>query len=128
MIERSFLVKWKQIFHIIIVRVEYYSGVVGELCNEESHVIRSKEECINALQKLGISFSSENHWTGSSQDIPSGCSIQDDIGRKPYFETSSTGLGKGRNDQAPICKNQLIYGKLILQVSWLYSYAINFIF
>ena len=96
--------------------VEYYSGVGGELCKEESHVIRSREECTNALQKLGIPFSTENYWTGSSKDIPSGCSIQDGIGRTPHFETNSTGMGKGRNDQAPICKNLMIYGKSILQV------------
>ena len=86
---------------------EYYNGVASGVCNDVSHVIRFKAECKKALQKLG--YPSEINWTGNTMNwqhkrIPSGCSItKDDL--QPHFETSTTGLGVGREDLIPICKN-----------------------
>ena len=56
-------------------------------------------------------------WTGKSDYIPSGCSLGKRKNKPsilqqaqqtflfPTFETSTTGLGKGRYDQTPICKD-----------------------
>ena len=81
---------------------EYYDGVPTGICNDLNHVIRSKAECKKALQKLG--YPSEINWTGQHNQIPRGCSITKD-GLQPHFETSLTGLGVGREDLIPICKN-----------------------
>ena len=79
----------------------YYSGESGKTCIESSHVIRSKEECTLALQKLGYQPKG-SYWSKENENIPSGCSIKNE-NLKPHFETSSIGLGTGRDDLTPIC-------------------------
>jgi len=88
----------------------YYSGIAGGVCNDATHVIRSQKECSDALKVLDIT-SIPISWTGKSNYIPSGCSLgkrkdphKSFISFIPHFETSTTGLGKGRYDQTPICK------------------------
>ena len=34
--------------------LDYYVGTVGKLCDNENDVIRSKDECISALQAYGF--------------------------------------------------------------------------
>jgi len=91
----------------------YYSGIAGGVCNDATHVIRSQKECSDALKVLDIT-SIPISWTGKSDYLPSGCSLGKRKNAQtsslikfiPTFETSTTGLGKGRNDQTPICKGQ----------------------
>ena len=80
---------------------EYYDGVLGGLCNDESHVIRTQSECTIAIQQLGYQ-STGNYWSDSYVNIPSGCSIKTSA-NEPHLETSPTGLGNGRNDLVPLC-------------------------
>ena len=82
------------------------------MCDDATHVIRSQKECSDALKVLDIT-SIPISWTGRSNHIPSGCSLgirenphQSLRKLLPHFETSTTGLGKGRYDQTPICKGQ----------------------
>ena len=84
---------------------EFYAGPKGGLCNQESHVIRTQEECATALEKLGY-MSLNAFWIGSTDSIPAGCSIHVE-GRNPHFETSQTGLGNGRSDLTPICRSSM---------------------
>ena len=84
---------------------EFYAGPKGGLCNQESHVIRSQEECAAALQKLGYK-SLNKFWITSTDRIPSGCSIHVE-GRNPHLKTSKTGLGNGRSDLTPICRSSM---------------------
>ena len=81
--------------------LDYYSGERGKTCIENSHVIRSKEECMTAIQKLGYQPVGD-FWSKKNDRIPSGCSIRSGS-LKPHFETSPTGLGTGRDDLTPIC-------------------------
>jgi len=83
---------------------DYYSGDVGEVCNNEKGVIRVKTECTKALLELGFKASG-SYWTSSGWAIPSGCSIRDGGDRKPHFLKSAPGVGTGRNDLIPVCKN-----------------------
>ena len=83
--------------------LDYYVGTVGKLCDNENDVIRSKDECISALQAYG--FKTSDFWTGTlGHTIPSGCSIRYSGDARPHFEQSSTGMGNARNDLIPICK------------------------
>ena len=66
-------------------------------------MIRSKEECILALKKLGYQLSHDS-FTGRLDAIPAGCSIKN-TDMALHFETSPTGVGSGRNDLTPICKD-----------------------
>ena len=84
---------------------EFYAGPKGGLCNQESHVIRTQEECATALEKLGYTSLNE-FWITSTDPIPSGCSIHVE-GRNPHFELSTTGLGNGRSDLTPICRSSI---------------------
>ena len=80
---------------------QYYAGIEGGICYDGSVVIRSQQECTHAIKKLGYQSSSE-YYKSKSNSIPSGCSFgKDDM--KPHFETSTSGLGKGRDDLIPIC-------------------------
>ena len=79
----------------------YYKGESGGTCIVNSHVIRSKDECMNAIQKLGYQ-PGENYWSNEYDRIPSGCSIKHG-NLHPHFETSPTGLGMGRHYLTPIC-------------------------
>ena len=90
--------------------LEFYAGAKGGLCNQESHVIRTQEECATALQKLGYK-SLNKFWITSTDRIPSGCSIHVE-GRNPHLKTSKTEmeiqqnpLGNGRTDLTPICRS-----------------------
>ena len=92
--------------------LEFYAGAKGGLCNQESHVIRSQEECATALQKLGYK-SLNKFWITSTDRIPSGCSIHVE-GRNPHLKTSKTEmeiqqnpLGNGRTDLTPICRSPM---------------------
>ena len=86
--------------------VGYYSGLKGEVCKDESHVIRSKMECIEAIEKVGFQIKNrnfrENRENLSRKNIPTGCSFRNDNGR-PHFEKSLTGFGIGRADLTPVC-------------------------
>ena len=46
-----------------------------------------------------------NPWYGECSEIPSGCSIRNGGDMLRHFEISATGVGKGRGDLIPICKN-----------------------
>ena len=62
-----------------------------------------------ALKQLGHQ-STKIGWTGTFDDIPTGCSIRIDP-LQPHFEISPFGVGIGRDDLTPICKNSSISGK-----------------
>jgi len=79
----------------------YYAGEKGGVCNHVNDVIRSEAQCRDALQNLGYE-NLPSFWTGEYSEIPSGCSISH-FDSQPYFETSTTGLGMGMEDQTPIC-------------------------
>ena len=56
---------------------------------------------------MQLGLSSDNFWTNNpvtKYDIPSGCSIRNGGDNRPHFESSTTGVGRGRNDLIPICK------------------------
>ena len=104
--------------HFVLFLIGYYVGSAGGLCNDESHVIRSEAECLNALEKTGVISkysaylaSAGNMWIGSSSNVPSGCSMKF-VPKKPQFETSNSGLGQGHALLTPICKNPSNSGKL----------------
>ena len=79
--------------------LEYYTKARGELCNNESDVIRSESDCKAALASLFRGLEN-NAFIKSEDNIPAGCSVAT---LKPYFSTAS-GLGHPRNDLTPICK------------------------
>ena len=89
----------------ILSILDYYAKVAGDICHENSHVIRSHAECLKALEILKYQTSG-SFWTGQYDQIPTGCSIKE-TDMTPHFETSPNGLGKGRNDLIPICKSPL---------------------
>ena len=89
--------------------LDYYIGENGEVCHDASHVIRSEEECLIAVQRVGLEANSEIK-KGRNKEIPSGCSINDK--GKPHYEKSSKGTGIGHEDLAPICHGPLISGIL----------------
>ena len=103
----------------ILFLIGYYVGSAGGVCNDESHVIRSEAECLNALEKSSVMSkysaylaSTGNMWIGISPNVPSGCvmkSVQIQS-KKPEFY-SSTGLGRGHALYTPICKNPSNSGK-----------------
>lgn len=100
--------KWNPLTNIKwYVVSDYYYKDAGGVCNDEKDVIRSKTECSKALSELGFEKSG-SYYTYYGYPIPSGCSIRT-IGfaeaNKPHFLESSPGVGKGRNDLIPICKN-----------------------
>ena len=78
-------------------------GKVGGVCKYEYEVIRSQPECTKALEITGQP-SSGVYWTGVRNSLPAGCSVREGGDLKPHFETSSTGVGRGRSDLIPICK------------------------
>jgi len=82
----------------------YYDRPAGSVCDDESHVIRSEEECTDALKELYYP-TTVSYWTGQASSIPSGCSIRDGGDNVPHLETSSSGKGNGRKDLIPICKD-----------------------
>ena len=89
----------------------------GGLCNDETEVIQSKEQCIDALQKLGYQPLSE-FWTAEYSLIPSGCSVMHSERTMhyyaPHFEKSSTGVGSGRDEIFPICiRNHKLSGNFL---------------
>ena len=112
----------------------YYDRPAGSVCDEASHVIRSKGECTDALKALNYP-TTVSYWTGHASSIPSGCSIRNGGDNMPHMEKSSSGKGKGRSDLIPICKGEAqvqsaessgklkLYRQLILE-SFLTSYAI----
>ena len=73
----------------------------GGVCKNENDVIRTKEECSEALSKLGYTFK-KRYWEGSKRRIPSGCSLRT-RNKRPHLN-HKPGVGRGRNDQIPICK------------------------
>lgn len=103
--------------------LDYYIGEEGEVCNDVSHVIRSKAECVKAVQSVSLQATSK--WrTLKKKTIPSGCSINN-VG-EPYFEQTSTGLGTGRKDLTPICHDSMNSGILnINQGFWGYNITIS---
>ena len=88
---------------------EYYAGEEGGVCVDDESVIRSTTECTMALKELRYQ-STKINWTGTFHQIPTGCSITIDLMR-PHFEISPTGVGMGRQDLTPICKNLSMTGK-----------------
>ena len=96
---------------LLFYRAEYYEGLQAGICRDESHVIREKEECWDAIRTLGIGENTYK-WTGAADDIPQGCSI----GRETsHFETSKGGLGTGRWDLTPICRKK---GNILALIFW----------
>ena len=98
--------------------LDYYSGEVGGVCNNENDVIREKAECTKALLELDFKTSG-NYWTTSGWAIPSGCSIRNGGDKKPHFLKSDPGVGTGRNDLIPLCKNVANIG-----ISFIFDYQI----
>ena len=103
----------------IFFLIGYYVGSAGGVCNDESHVIRSEAECLNALEKSSVMSkysaylaSTGNMYIGTSPNVPSGCVMKSiPINpKKPEFY-SSTGLGRGHALYTPICKNPSNSGK-----------------
>ena len=86
----------------------YYAGVAGGVCKDETHVIKTREECEKALLKLGYQISGRSFWTGRTSTMPSGCSIRNGGDKRPYFEKSTYYKGKGRKDLIPICNGNPI--------------------
>ena len=87
-----------------VIFIAYYDRPAGSVCDDESHVIRSEEECTDALKELYYP-TTVSYWTGQASSIPSGCSIRDGGDNVPHLETSSSGKGNGRKDLIPICKD-----------------------
>ena len=85
--------------------------MAGGVCNNESDVIRSKDECTEALEELGYQLAKKEYWEGSKKNIPSGCSIRT-LNNRPYLNTKP-GVGRGRDDQIPICKGNGKLGKMM---------------
>ena len=71
----------------------------GDVCDSASDVIRTKNECEEALTALGKSGGIT--WTGTYSKIPAGCSYNPNPNQshRGHFEKSTTGVGKGRGDQ-----------------------------
>ena len=92
---------------MLYIFIDYYSGDLGGVCNNENEVIRSIEECSKAISKLDFEVSElsiSDFWRGHRSDIPSGCSIRD-RGKKPHMNfKEAMGVGTGRRDLIPICK------------------------
>ena len=93
--------------------LDYYDRPAGFVCCDASHVIRTKSECTSALKSLGYQANFNNYWNGKSNgDIPVGCSIRR-VGTKygksedsrPHLDTHPDGVGRGREDLIPICRN-----------------------
>ena len=64
-----------------------------------------------ALNQLGYQ-STKFNWTGSWPLVPTGCSIRiNPMHHQSHFEISPFGVGRGRDDLTPICKNSSISGK-----------------
>ena len=101
----------------IFFLIGYYVGSAGGVCNDESHVIRSEGECLNALEKTTVyskysaylASSNGNMYIGTNSNVPAGCSIKS-VPKKPQFYTNS-GLGQGNALFTPICKNPSNSGK-----------------
>ena len=70
---------------------------------DASHVIRSQLECTAAIKKFRYQTSGK-FWKGKYSKIPAGCSIRDGKDYLPHWENSTTGVGIGRKDLIPICK------------------------
>merc|ERR1712002_863321 len=88
----------------------YYQGVPGGVCNDVKDVIRMKQICLEAIEKLNGVTDSRNTWMGKNGgwvNIPQGCSIRDGGDLRPHFERSGDGLGTGRKDLIPICQNHV---------------------
>ena len=77
----------------------------GGVCKNENDVIRTKEECSEALSKLGYTFK-KRYWEGSRPNIPSGCSLRTPS-KRPHLN-DKPGVGRGRKDQIPICKRMQV--------------------
>ena len=59
---------------------------------------------MTAIDRVGLQVgNNKNWWQGNFKGVPSGCSFNNDR-RKPLFERSLTGVGKGRRDLTPICR------------------------
>jgi len=81
---------------------EYYNVTAGGVCNNEYDVIRTIDECTKALSELGYKFKTR-YWEGSTPNIPSGCSLR--TRNQKLHLNDKPGVGRGRKDQIPICKN-----------------------
>ena len=78
--------------HFYLFLIGYYVGSAGGVCNDESHVIRSEAECLNALEKTTVyskysaylASSNGNMYIGTNSNVPAGCSIKS-VPKKPNF-------------------------------------------
>ena len=107
--------------------IDYYHGSVGGVCTDAIHVIRSQLECTAALEKFGYKTSGK-FWKGKYSKIPAGCSIRDGKDYLPHWENSTTGVGIGRKDLIPICKESESSGifhycifLMLLNLLWLHT-------
>ena len=98
---------------LFVISIAYYDRPAGSICDEANHVMRSKEECTDALKALGYP-TTVSYWSGYASSIPSGCSIRNGGDNMPHMELSSSGKGNGRSDLIPICKGSVTSGKLQL--------------
>merc|ERR1711865_621074 len=78
----------------------YYLMEEGECCCPPGKGITTKEECNDAHDALGLTRI--HPWTGSSADVPAGCSNSRLFGA----HWNSVVTGKGRNDITAICVEQ----------------------
>ena len=100
-----------------------YLGRPGEVCKSTKEVIRSQAECRNAIAQFWLS--SGILWTGPSDSIPSGCSRRNGGDNRPHFETSTTGVGRGRDDLIPICKKSKYLISTCLKTNYIYIVHCN---
>ena len=103
----------------LFLLLDYYLGKPGEVCKSAKEVIRSQAECTNAIGQLwptSVSF-----WTGPADFIPSGCSRRNGGDNQPHFETSPTGVGRGRHDMIPVCKKRKYLITICLEKLYLYG-------
>ena len=76
------------------------------MCNDTTHVIRTKTDCTTALTELGYQ-PLQDFYTGYETDVPSGCSVKINPNQSPPFKPhliETSGKGKGHSDFIPICK------------------------
>ena len=78
----------------------------GGVCNNEYDVIRTIDECTKALSELGYKFK-KRYVEVSRHRIPSGCSLRTNKNKRPHLN-DKPGLGRGRKDQVPICKEMQV--------------------
>lgn len=94
----------------------YYMGELGAQCDSEEQVVRTPEECTEALKELGRART-DIVYQGWNNGIPAGCSYRPDASHcsnpycqsypnQPHFNTDlKFASTAGRSDLYPICRS-----------------------